>query len=111
MGRFLTLFVAFALSLSLGLGSSGHAMEPIGCVDAKTDVLVGHMDGDADQSTGDSGKATPHHHGGCHGHHVSTAPDYSASTFHRRTGDPVPSVSFAGLPRSTADPALRPPIA
>jgi len=111
MGRLLTLLAAYVLVLSLGIGSVAHAVEPIGCIDPAVELSIGHAAGDTDQSTDDSGKAAPHHHGGCHGHHVSTAADTAVSTIYFSANDCLTPHSFAGLPGGGAGPALRPPIA
>ncbi|QCI78825.1 hypothetical protein E6W36_01975 [Hankyongella ginsenosidimutans] len=58
------------MALSLGLGSVAHAMELVVCVDAATALESGHVDGDGDQVPADGDKGYPHHHGGCHGHHI-----------------------------------------
>ncbi|MCP1471990.1 hypothetical protein J3E64_003705 [Sphingobium sp. OAS761] len=73
MIRLLSLFACFALMLSFVSASVAHAMEPVGCIDANQSAAAGHSEGDADQVPADSDKAYPHHHGGCHGHHVAAA--------------------------------------
>lgn len=69
-----------------------------------------HQDGDADQSSGDADSNVSHHHGGCHGHHVSTVADSASDTMARKRDLPLPR-AVAGLAREAANPVLRPPIA
>lgn len=71
MGRLLRLFACIALTLSVGMGSLAHAVEPIGCIDVAQSLSGDHSTDDADQVPADAEKAYPHHHGGCHGHHVA----------------------------------------
>jgi len=70
-----------------------------------------HSDGDSDQSQGDSDRAVPHHHGGCHG---------SVSLVPLRLAEPVVFFQPAearnlsdttGAARWSPGPDLRPPIA
>ena len=70
MHRLTTLFACLMLFLSLGLGSVAHADEGIACIEGSATSSLSHSDGDADQVLADADKAYPHHHGGCHGHHV-----------------------------------------
>lgn len=70
MGRFLTLILMCLVSLSLMAGTVAHAAEPIGCLESEVAADLGHTSGDRDQVPSDEGKATPHHHGGCHGHQI-----------------------------------------
>ena len=111
MIRLLSLFACCALMLSFVSASVAHAMEPVGCIDASQSAAAGHSEGDADQVPADGEKAYPHHHGGCHGHHVAAA-----------LQDSVSSTVFIGqrIPFGWASPVreaapmhaeLRPPIA
>jgi hypothetical protein len=70
MHRLSAFLLGLILILSLGVGSVAHATEEIRCVEASTGMSLDHHDGDADQVPGDADKDYPHHHGGCHGHHV-----------------------------------------
>jgi hypothetical protein len=111
MRRLLALALCLLLASTLGLGSVVHASEPVTCVETSAASSLDHADGDGDQVPADSEKGYPHHHGGCHGHHVGVpitsdpvqySADRRASRFtwdHDRT---------AG---ATTDPALRPPQA
>jgi hypothetical protein len=111
MHRLSALFLSFMLVLMLGLGSVAHATEGVTCIDTTAVSSLDHCDGDADQVPADADKAYPHHHGGCHGHHVGV-PIASDST------GPASSVRMtASLWRNApkapvaSDPALRPPQA
>jgi hypothetical protein len=111
MHRLPALFLYLMLVLSLAFGSVAHATEGPVCIEATTATAIDHVDGDADQVPADADKAYPHHHGGCHGHHVgmpiATDPAKPVSTL--RT---VP-LAWNTNPRTVApsDPALRPPQA
>lgn len=111
MHRLIVLFACLAVFLSLGTGSIAHAMEPIVCIDAVTAAETGHADGDGDQVPSDSDKGYPHHHGGCHGHHVATATAKSDPVQLDDQDSPVRPSDALALAASAADPALRPPQA
>ncbi len=70
MQRSIHLLLAFLLSLSIGMGTTAHAMEPIASIDASEAGYFGHWAGDADEVPADADKGYPHHHGGCHDHGV-----------------------------------------
>ena len=111
MHRLTILFACLAVFLTLGVGSVSHAMEPIVCIDANSAAEIGHADGDGDQVPADSDKGYPHHHGGCHGHHVAAPMAKAESTSQHKTASmmrPTPSVA---LTTAVADAALRPPQA
>lgn len=113
MYRLFAIFACLAIIFSLAGGAVAHAMEPIGCADTSltAGATAAHVDGDADQVPADAEKNYPHHHGGCHGHHVGVP----------IASDPMqPSVASRSLPfawdhdrtaGAIADPALRPPQA
>lgn len=111
MHRVIILLACLAVFLSLGLGSVAHAIEPVACIDASAAAETGHADGDGDQVPSDSDKGYPHHHGGCHGHHVATATAKAEPTQQRDVGTPVRPNDALALATSAADPALRPPRA
>lgn len=111
MHRLSALFLCLLLALSLGLGSVAHAAEGVACVDGTEASALEHSDGDADQVQGDGDKAYPHHHGGCHGHHIGIP-------FMADAGAPLGRLHMAPLAWShdpmapvPSDPALRPPQA
>jgi hypothetical protein len=110
MRRLLPLVSAFMLVLMLWTGSAAHAAEAIECGDA-TEASSGHFEGDGDEVPADSDKATPHHHGICHGHCVGVAAD--AETMHAAEHGQAPNAALLQDFHSGTPPgaALRPPIA
>lgn len=111
MRRLIILALSLLLASSLGLGSVAHAAEPITCVEGSTASAAGHVDGDTDQVPADGEKGYPHHHGGCHGHHVGV-PITTDAVAHavvqiagRVTWEQAHGAGVLG------DPALRPPQA
>lgn len=112
----LNILACLALVVGLASTSMAHAMElPEVSISAQTPIAAqlaeGHTPGDADQVPADGDKGYPHHHGGCHGDHFAAPLKVVASAW-------APSLRFTPhadvrtiLPRSTADPALRPPQA
>lgn len=111
MHRMIVLLACLAVFLSLGSGSVAHAMEPIACIDAGTAAETGHADGDGDQVPSDSDKGYPHHHGGCHGHHVATETAKAEPAQLHEAGAHMRPTDGLALAASTGDPALRPPQA
>jgi hypothetical protein len=109
MRRFLHLCGALMLAVMLWTSSTAHAREVMGCAEA-SGAIAGHYDGDADQVPADSDQSVPHHHGGCHGHHVAVSSTDGSCDI------PVPS-SLRGRASehitTGCDPgsSLRPPIA
>lgn len=110
MHRLPALFLYLMLALSLGFGSVAHATEGPVCIEATRATGTGR-DGDRDQVPADADKAYPHHHGGCHGHHVGMP--ISADP-----AKPVSAPRTVLLVRNTnpetdapSDPAQRPPQA
>lgn len=116
MRRLLAFVMCFLLASSLGLGSVAHASEPVTCIESTTTSASSllssfHAEGDRDQVPADSEKAYPHHHGGCHGHHIGV-PIASEPVQHdvARSGGALTweQKHGAGL---VGAPALRPPQA
>jgi hypothetical protein len=110
MRRLMPLISAFMLVLMLWTGGAAHAAEAIECGEA-TEASGGHFEGDSDEVPADSDKATPHHHGVCHGHcmGISAAGDSARADGHLETPNTVLRENFhSGTP---PDSALRPPIA
>jgi len=68
--RLIALFLALLLSVSVGLGSTAHAMEPIALIDVSEASFFGHSPGDSDEVPADADKGYPHHHGACHDHSI-----------------------------------------
>ena len=111
MGRFLALILMCLVSLSLMVGAIAHAAEPIGCLDSNVAAGLGHADGDRDEVPSDDGKATPHHHGGCHGHQIGE-PVKEGLAVHANLRSAVPLLANAKARVSApTDPAYRPPRA
>ncbi|QNA82565.1 hypothetical protein G4G27_15475 [Sphingomonas sp. So64.6b] len=110
MRALFSLFIGLVLALSLGLGSVAHAVEPVGsCVEAGT--TAGHVDGDSDQVPADSDKDYPHHHGGCHGHHVAAPIGDGETIAHARLASIITRADVRNGVTHASDPALRPPQA
>ncbi len=109
MRRLIILVLSMLLASSLGLGSVAHAAEAITCVSVSAEPVAGHVDGDRDQVPADAEKGYPHHHGGCHGHHVGVpittdAVPHGVVQIARRVF--WEQAHGSGL---VGDPALRPP--
>lgn len=68
MRRWLTMIASLMLAVMVWTGGVAHAAEAFSCAEVSA-TESGHFDGDEDQTPSDSGKAVPHHHSGCHGHH------------------------------------------
>ena len=111
MQRVIALFLAFLLSVSVGLGATAHAMEPIASIDASEASFLGHSAGDSDEVPADADKGYPHHHGACHDHGVGVP----ASAQKIATSDPVsqaqPRQLSPILTSAVADTLRRPPRA
>ena len=112
MHRVAAFFVYLALALSLAFGSVAHATEGLPCIEVSADDSPFlHADGDGDQVPADPEKAYPHHHGGCHGHHIGV-PVKLLSVEQSRIAPMLPRPFDRGrAARAPEDPALRPPIA
>ncbi|MGQ0589777.1 MAG: hypothetical protein ACT4N8_09640 [Sphingosinicella sp.] len=110
MRRWLTLIGTLMLAVMIWTGTTAHAAEALGCVEVSADSF-GHFDGDKDEVPNDSDKAVPHHHGGCHGHHVAVTGDGG-------TASPSPAEAVTRIlgiadriPDADPGTVLRPPIA
>ena len=114
MRRLLAFVLCLLLASSLGLGAAVHAAEPITCLETSAESAAStlvHVDGDGDQVPADSEKGYPHHHGGCHGHHIGvpiTADVVPNAISQTAKGLSWEQAHGAGL---IGDPALRPPQA
>ena len=71
MQRLMAFIMALLLSVSIGAGTTAHAMEPMASIDAAEAAYFGHAPGDADEVPADADKGYPHHHGTCHDHGVA----------------------------------------
>ncbi len=111
MARLFALILMTFVSLSLAAGNVTHAAEPIGCLDSEVAAGLGHAEGDGDQIPSDDGKAAPHHHGGCQGHHFGEpVKEDSAPQLQLRDTLPLHTDTSGRLSASGA-PAYRPPQA
>lgn len=111
VSRMLRFLMGLVLLASLGLGVAAHAKEQICLPGVEASAVAGHVDGDADQVPADSEKGYPHHHGGCHGHHVAAPldrPAHAARPIGNGEHIAGATVELATAPTGTA---LRPPIA
>lgn len=111
VSRMLRFLMGLALLASMGLGVAAHANEQMCIPGVEATAVAGHVDGDADQVPADSEKGYPHHHGGCHGHHVAAPLDrITQAVSPTSTGEHMADDS-AELAMAQADSTLRPPIA
>ena len=111
VSRMLRFLMGLALLASMGLGVTAHANEQMCIPGVEATAVAGHVDGDADQVPADSEKGYPHHHGGCHGHHVAAPLDrITQAVPPTSTGEHMADDS-AELAMAQADSTLRPPIA
>lgn len=104
------LLISLLMAFSLVTAASAHVAEQVGCVET-TSAGSEHFDGDSDEVPADTDTGYPHHHGGCHGHHVGvpiTAEPVRHSANRRVQPLGRGHDRTAG---ATADPALRPPQA
>ena len=108
MLRFL---MSFALLASIGLGVAAHANEQICIPGVEATTVAGHLDGDSDQVPADSETGYPHHHAGCHGHHVVAPLDRATHATPLASAGEHMAGDSAELAMVQADSALRPPIA
>lgn len=111
MRRLFALFICLLLASTLGLGSIAHASEGVTCIEVSAASTFDHSADDADQVPADSEKGYPHHHGGCHGHHVGV-PITSNPVQHSADRRVLPFAwNHDRTAGAVADPALRPPQA
>ena len=110
MRRLLPLLACLMLVLTLWAGTGAHAVETLQPVDSVAALHGEHSAGDADEVPADSDRATPHHHGVCHGHDLSVVQLMQARA--RATAPAIRcAVPVAALHPTGTDPALRPPQA
>lgn len=111
MRRLGVLVCALMAAVLLWTGTSARAAEIAGCIEVGGETAGHFEDGDKGQVPSDPDKGAPHHHGGCHLHHVTVPFDGEAAPFDGRLNDSI------GLRRAQftagCDPGtqLRPPIA
>ncbi|WP_443026524.1 hypothetical protein [Sphingomonas sp. IC-56] len=111
MSRMLRFLMSLALLASMGLGVAAHANEQMCIPGVEATAVAGHVDGDADQVPADSEKGYPHHHGGCHGHHVAAPLDRITQAAPLTSAGEHMAGDSAELAMAQADSTLRPPIA
>ena len=110
MRRLLPLLACLMLVLTLWAGTGAHATESMLPIDSIAAAHGEHSAGDADEVPADSDRATPHHHGVCHGHDLSVV--QLMQTRARATAPAIRcAVPVAALHSTGTDPALRPPQA
>jgi len=109
MRRLMLLIAPLLIALLVWSGSSAHAGEAfIGEVSAEA---PGHYAGDRDEVPADPDKATPHHHGICHGHCVGIPADQGIANPFVAVDMPAASHLRHVLIGTVPARMLRPPIA
>ena len=116
MSRALSLFLGLALLLSMGVSAAAHMSEQL-CVTGveASAVEVGHFDSgrdrDGEQLPADTDTGYPHHHGGCHGHHVAMTSNVLGLAAPVLLTSILSPVAVSAGAAHLAERALRPPIA
>jgi hypothetical protein len=112
MVRILAAILMCFVALSVTVGTVAHAAEPVAvCFDAD-DASAAHGSGDSDQAPSGDNKATPHQHGGCHGHHQVAEPAGDDLRTKWSVPASLPAIgNITALVSAGTDPALRPPRA
>jgi len=116
MFRLLGLLAYVIVSITVGMTSVVHAMEPIGGVTiaaSQTTVVaeLGHSQGDSDEVPADGDKGYPHHHVSCHGDHIAAPFSCDGTMLADARPDEQSSRKPFPLASRPTDPALRPPRA
>jgi hypothetical protein len=114
--RLVGLLAYLLVSISIGMTSVAHAMEPQGgmTIAAGQTALVaefGHTQGDSDEVPADADKGYPHHHFSCHGDHIAAPFECTAIAFADNQTAISEPIGFVPLASRVGDPALRPPQA
>ena len=111
MPRVLSLLIGLALLLSMGVSAAAHMSEQLCTTGVEaTAPEAGHVDREGDPAA-DSEPGYPHHHGGCHGHHIAMTPSADGQAAQvSLTSILSPDAVSAGAAH-LAESALRPPIA
>ena len=110
MRGWLSLVGAVMLAVMLWTGSMAHAAEAFGCVEISADS-IGQENGEPDPAPGAPDKAIPHHHGGCHSHHVAVPSDDAADVAVAAGASPIGATAQFMAAGGEPATALRPPIA
>lgn len=116
MFRLIGLLAYLLVSISIGMTSVAHAMEPQGGLtiaagQTATVAEFGHTQGDSDEVPADSDKGYPHHHFSCHGDHIAARLDCEAVVLADARSQRAEADRLIPLPSRVGDPALRPPQA
>lgn len=111
MRRLFAVFLCLLLASTLGLDSIAHAYEPVTCIEISEASSIDHSASDGDQVPADAEKGYPHHHGGCHGHHVGVPITFDTVPHNADRGAEIFAWDHDRKAGATADPALRPPQA
>jgi hypothetical protein len=103
-------FLLVAIASSLMISAAVHAREiPMqGMIECSGAV---HSDGDADQSSGDSDKGMPHHHGTCHAQPLDLRAAGELTSVSRQADLRPFAARDEAIASRLVDPALRPPAA
>lgn len=110
MRRLAALIGTLMLAVMLWTGTAARAADLAGCIEISAET-AGHFEGDDDQVPSDPDKGAPHHHGGCHGHHVAVPNEGDAIPLAVDLSDSIGlrlATKTAGCDPGTT---LRPPIA
>ncbi|WP_448658235.1 hypothetical protein ACPVPU_12265 [Sphingomonas sp. CJ99] len=110
MNRLFGILIGVVLLFSLPMGAAAHASETICLPDVEASAAYLHADGDMNQSK-DSENGVPHHHGGCHGHHVAAPVDAGETVGLIGSSDRLSGIASALAALAAPGAALRPPIA
>ena len=109
--QFLCMLMLVFCVFSLAGGTVAHAMEPVQCVELSDTMGSNHASGDTDQVPSDFGKASPHHHGGCHSHQLSEPRAEGTASFTPTSATIFVFSVVDAIVSTEPDLALRPPIA
>lgn len=110
MRGWLSLVGAFMLAVMLWTGSTAHAAEVLGCIEVNADS-IGQEEGKPDPAPAAPDKGVPHHHGGCHSHHVAVPDGDAAKMPAAMAASPIGAAADAMVAGGEPGTALRPPIA
>ena len=111
MPRVLSLFIGLALLLSMGVSAAAHMSEQLCITGVEVTALeAGHDDREGDELPADTEPGYPHHHGGCHGHHVAMTPSADGQAAQVLLTSMVNPASVSAVAAHLAESALRPPI-
>ncbi|EJL27972.1 hypothetical protein [Novosphingobium sp. AP12] len=107
MRRYTLLVLVMSLFATLGVGSLAHATEGLDCAGSVAGLVADH----GDHVPADNDNPMPHHHGGCHGHHVGTPANRTLVPIAPAWRESPVLTPFRELSAIRPTPDLRPPIA